>query len=98
MGEGPACSADHVDTSRACAFAFRSSIRQARKTLRVARFCALVGAGADDGRLVDNPVRVVEKTFSTRHEPAAHIDSGFRHNALALCLHWTGNQTVIFSP
>src|SRR5207247_9984760 len=79
-------------------FASRCPIRQARKTLRVSGCCSYAATGVADRRLTDNSVPVVEKTLHAWHEPAAHIDRGFRHHALAICLHWARNQTIVFSP
>src|SRR2546430_12712599 len=72
LGKRSAGTARRVDTTRSCTIAFPSSICQARKILRVTRFCAVAATGNSNGRFVNDSLRLVEKPLDGRHELAAY--------------------------
>src|SRR5262245_35340730 len=94
MGQRPSGASDFLDAPWACASDTGSSVHQAWKAVRVSGFCPLTTAAAIDGSVTHCCLSVVEHTVYAWNEPVADLDRGVRHHALAIRLHWFGDQAI----
>src|SRR5271165_888697 len=85
---------DDLVAPRTGAGAVRSSVPQAGQAPCVSGFHAFVPAGIIYGGPGDHPVPVAAQALLAGSEPVFVADCSVWHDALAVCLHKSGNQTI----
>src|SRR5262245_39792333 len=95
MGKRQADPAADMDQPRTCAATHGPPVRQTRRTLYLSRFHAVDAANPDDGGFADDPILVAATVLYARDEPAPDSDWGVLHDALAVRIHWPGDEAVV---